>query len=81
MKELELYFPLVSRGSYLVVFDTFVEYVPASVVGKKPWGKGNNPATAVKAFLLKNKNFVLDHEIENKIIATSNPGGFLKRIK
>ena len=81
LSELEIYSKLVSLGSYLVVFDTFVEQVPRNIIGAKPWGKGNNPATAVKLFLSKNKNFVVDKDIEGKIIATSNPGGFLRRVK
>lgn len=79
-KELTLYSPLVSIGSYIVVFDTIIEYMPKGFFDR-PWDKGNNPATAVKAFLKKNKNFIVDKEIESKLVITANPGGFLKRIK
>lgn len=79
--ELEKYSKFVSKGSYLVVFDTFVEYFPKTVVWDRPWGKGNNPATAVAEFQKKNKNFVCDREIENKLLLTTAPGGYLKRIK
>lgn len=81
LKELELYSPFVSKGSYLVVFDTIIEYVPKGLFKNRPWDKGNNPATAVKAFLKKNKNFVIDKEIENKLLITVAPGGYLKRIR
>jgi len=81
LKELELYSPFVSKGSYLVVFDTIVEYFPKGFFKDRPWDKGNNPLTAVKEFLKHNKNFVVDKEIENKLLITSAPGGFLKRIK
>ena len=81
LKELNLYSKFVTKGNYLVVFDTVIEDFPKGFFQNRPWDKGNNPATAVKAFLKKNKNFVVDKEIENKLLITSVPGGFLKKIK
>jgi len=81
LKELNLYSKFVSKGSYLVVFDTIIEYFPKGFFRDRPWDKGNNPLTAVKEFLKKNKNFIIDKEIENKLLITCAPGGFLKRIK
>jgi len=81
LKELELYSPFVSKGSYLVVFDTIIEYFPKGFFKNRPWDKGNNPFTAIKEFLKHNKNFVVDKEIENKLLITCAPKGFLKRIK
>jgi len=80
LRELELYSSFVSKGSYLVVFDTAIRYVPQKLLEGKDWSKTKNPASAVKAFLNKNKNFIADKEIENKILITVAPGGFLKRI-
>jgi len=81
LNELNLYSKFVSKGSYLVVFDTIIEYMPKGFFKDRPWDKGNNPATAVKEFLKKNKNFIVDKEIENKLLITAAPGGYLKRIK
>ncbi len=78
--ELRLYAPLLSRGSYMVVFDTLIENLPRHYFKDRPWGRGNNPHTAVTAFLQTNKNFVVDPDIENKLIVTTAPGGYLKRI-
>jgi cephalosporin hydroxylase len=80
-KELELYSPLVSKGSYLVVFDTIVEDMPGNFFPDRPWGKGNNPKTAVWEFLKKNDRFVIDKEIENKLLITVAPDGYLKCVK
>ena len=80
LRELELYSKFVSKGSYLVVFDTIIEYMPKKSFKDRPWDRGNNPATAVKTFLKKNNNFIINKEIENKLLITSAPGGFLKRI-
>jgi cephalosporin hydroxylase len=79
-KELELYSRLVSVGSYLVVFDTHVEDMPEDFQWTdRPWGKGNNPKTAVRAWLPLNQGFEIDHRIESKIMITSAPDGFLYR--
>ncbi len=79
-KELEIYSPLVSVGSYLVVFDTFVEDMPTDSFPDRPWNVGDNPKTAVFEFLAENHNFEIDKSVENKLIMTSAPSGYLKRI-
>jgi cephalosporin hydroxylase len=81
LRELELYSPLVTRGSYLVVFDTVVEDMPASAFPDRPWGPGNNPRTAVRAFLGTTDRFIVDQEIEDKLLVTVAPGGYLKCVK
>jgi cephalosporin hydroxylase len=81
LRELELYAPLVTRDSYLIVFDTVVEHMPDSFFPDRPWGRGNNPRTAVAAFLAGNDRFEADQEIERKLLLTVAPGGYLKCIK
>ena len=81
LKELLLYSPLVTKGSYLVVFDTIIEDMPDDFFPDRPWGKGNNPKTAVWEFLKTNDRFVVDKEIENKLLITVAPGGYLKCVK
>lgn len=80
-KELEAYAPLVSLGSYCVVFDTIIEDVPSELYNDRPWGPGNNPKTAVTNFLNKNDDFVIDKDIQNKLLITVAPDGYLKKIK
>ena len=82
MNELELYSPFVSTGSYIVVFDTIVEDLPEGYFSqKRPWGISNNPKTAVQQFLKENDNFVVDEQIDNKLLISVAPQGYLKRIK
>ena len=84
LKELELYSPLVKKNSYLIVFDTIIEKMASKSnlsYQKRSWGKGNNPMTAVKQFLQNNYRFVNDLEIENKLMITVAPCGYLKCIK
>lgn len=81
LKELELYSPFVTKESYLVVFDTVVEDMPEDFFSDRPWGKGDNPKTAVWEFLKKNKRFVIDKDIESKLLITVAPDGYLKCVE
>ena len=81
LKELEFYSPLVTKGSYLVVFDTIIEDMPEDSFPDRPWGKGNNPKTAVRKFLETNHRFVVDKEIEEKLLITVAPDGYLRCIR
>jgi cephalosporin hydroxylase len=82
LRELELYAPFVTPGSYIVVFDTIVEDLPQGYFKEqRPWGIGNNPKTAVWEFLKKNEQFAIDTAIDNKLLISVGPEGYLKRIK
>jgi cephalosporin hydroxylase len=81
LEELKLYAPMVTAGSYLVVLDTVVEDMPASFSGNRPWGPGNNPRTAVREFLGTTDRFVVDSAIDNKLLISVGPGGYLKCVK
>lgn len=78
-RELELYSPLVSKGCYLIVFDTLLEDMPVDLQGERPWGPGNGPKTAVHRFLQSNKRFEIDKSIEHKLLITVAPDGYLRR--
>ncbi len=88
MQELKNYNKLVSKNSYLVVFDTTQGTFDNKNINKiskiynyKPWGKNSNPLTAVKEFLKNNKNFVINHELVKKALVSNCYSGFLKKIK
>jgi len=80
-KELKAYASLVSIGSYCVVFDTIVEYLPENYYDERNWGPGNSPKTAVDRFLRENQIFQVDDSIENQLLITVAPGGYIKRIR
>jgi cephalosporin hydroxylase len=81
LRELELYSPLVGSGSYVIVFDTIIEDLPGDVLADRPWGRGNNPKTAVREFLRRNDRFEIDRDIESKLLITVAPGGYLRCVK
>lgn len=80
-RELELYAPLVTKGSYLVVFDTVIEDLPDDFFPDRPWGKGDNPRTAVWEFLEQSDRFEIDREMNEKLLITVAPDGYLRCVK
>lgn len=81
IEELKLYSSFVTKGSYLVVFDTVIDDLPDNLVSNRSWGKGNSPKSAVHEFLRDHSEFVIDKSIQNKLLLTVAPDGYLKRIK
>ena len=80
LKELEIYAPMTTIGSYCVVFDTLIEDMPDEMFSDRPWGKKNNPKTAVFEYLKSSRDFKIDNDFQNKLLLTVAPSGFLKRI-
>lgn len=80
LAELEAYAPLLSVGSYCVVFDTIIEDMPTDMFSDRPWGKGNNPKTAIWEYLKSHPEFEIDKSIQHKLLITVAPDGFLKRV-
>lgn len=79
LAELDAYAPLVSVGSYCVVFDTVVEHMKPGSFLDRPWDKGNNPMTAARAFLAHHPEFSVDHQIDHRIQLSVAPEGYLVR--
>jgi cephalosporin hydroxylase len=77
LEELRRYSSFVSPGSYLVVFDTFIEGLPP--IEGKPYGPQNSPMTAVASFLEECDEFEVDASIEERIMISEAPSGYLRR--
>lgn len=92
LAELEAYAPLTSEDSYCIVFDTLVEDLPDEMFADRPWGKGDNPKTAVWEYMRRLKDegrkardggslaFEIDHSVDDKLLITVAPDGYLKRV-
>jgi len=81
LDELKFYSSFVTTGSYLVVFDTIVEDLPENYLPGRAWTRGDNPKTAVHEFLKTHPEFIIDTDIDNKLLVSVAPQGYLKRIK
>ena len=79
LAELEAYAPLTSSGSYCLVFDTVIDDMPKEMHQDRPWGPGNSPKSAVKEFLDKHDEFQIDSSVQDKLLITVAPDGYLKR--
>jgi cephalosporin hydroxylase len=93
LSELQAYAPLVSIGSYCVVFDTIIENMPSDMFPDRLWGPGNNPKTAVLEYLKQLRQeeqcnrdgmglrFEINRQIEHKLLITVAPDGYLRRVQ
>ncbi|MDC0261265.1 cephalosporin hydroxylase family protein [Synechococcus sp. AH-551-N17] len=81
LAELNAYADLVSVGSYCIVFDTAIEDLAAGSFPDRPWDVGNNPKTAVHEWLKNHPEFEIDKDIDNKLLISVAPDGYLKRIE
>lgn len=80
LAELKAYAPLTTIGSYCIVFDTFIDDMPKDAYPDRPWGPGNSPKSAVFEYLKNSSKFQIDKTIQNKLLITVAPNGYLKRI-
>ena len=84
LQECKLYSKIVTKNCYLVVADTILGFFNKKQTPKKRssiWHKGNEPFAAVKDFLKINKNYIIDKELNGKLIFSSSFNGYLKKIK
>ena len=77
LAEMELYSPMVSLDSYMVMMDGAQEFVSDIPSGKKEWRR-DNPLRAIRNFLKAHTEWESD-PYYNRLYVTSNPMGFLKR--
>jgi len=82
LNELTCYEEFVGKGQYMICGDTIVEKIPVEEKSRpRPWGPGNNPATAAAAFLAVNKRFIVDTAIDEELLFSCHPSGYLKAVQ
>ena len=77
------------HGRVLVCLDSKVmaqaalnhEKLPREFFNDRPWGPGNNPSTAISEYLKSHPEFEIDKRIDNKLLISVAPGGYLKRVQ
>ncbi len=80
LAELRLYSPLVTSGQFIIVADTLLEELPVQQHRPRPWGPGDNPKTALDAFLAGVPElFELDKFSNDRLLLSSSRGGYLRR--
>lgn len=81
LAELNAYAPLTTVGSYCVAFDTIIEEMPKKIFTDRHWGPGNNPKTAVLEYIKAHPEFEIDKRINNKLLISVAPDGYLRRVR
>ena len=81
LAELEAYAPLTTVGCYCVVFDTVVENLAPELFKDRPWCPGNSPMSAVNEYLKNHREFEIDTNIDQKLLISVAPKGYLKRVR
>lgn len=81
LAELLAYAPMVSVGSYCVVFDTVIEHLPSEIYADRPWDVGDNAMTAMRTYMESDPGFVIDRDMDAKLQITVAPNGYLRRVR
>jgi cephalosporin hydroxylase len=81
LAELEIYSPLVKKGGPLIVFGTAVADLDPALNLGRPWDQTRNPKSALDEFLRHNDRFVIDHDINDKLLITDAPNGYLRCVR
>lgn len=77
-QEMELFGDFVAIGSYMVVEDTVLAWMPLHSPQRAMFD--GTPLEAVEDFLTAHEEWEIDHSIEGTSPATQHPGGWLRRI-
>lgn len=81
LAELRALSALVTKGQFLIVADTILGRLRADQTPKARshfWPPGDEPLAALRSFLEESDRFVVDEEINGKLILSSSPGGYLR---
>jgi cephalosporin hydroxylase len=76
--EMEAYSALVTPGSYMVVEDTILDWMPPNAPARARYR--GTPMDAVEDFLTANHDWEVDRDLEGMFAATQNPEGWLRRL-
>jgi cephalosporin hydroxylase len=79
LRELNSLATLLPIGSIVIVADTIVEEMPENYYPNRPWGRGNNPYTAVQQFLQANPNYVMNFKSARRSLMGECRDGILRR--
>jgi cephalosporin hydroxylase len=81
LEELRQYSRFVRIGGPLIVFGTSVGRLNPDLDLNRSWNVEQNPASALREFMLENHKFEIDHEVNDKLLLTDAPDGYLRRVR
>lgn len=80
LTELNCLTPLLPSGSITIVADTIVEAMPSHLYEKRPWGRGNNPLTALHEFLENNHEWAAAAKWRRRGLLSEFHDGVIQRL-
>ena len=80
-KELQVLAPCLPIGSVVIVADTIIEEMPENYYEDRPWGKGNNPLSALNLFMSENDDFVIENQWSKRSLMGECRNGIIRKIK
>jgi cephalosporin hydroxylase len=80
LAELRVLAPLLPTGSYVLVADTLVEEFPEDHYANRPWGRANNPYTALQQFLAEEPDYELDGFWSRRALVSEFRDGIARKI-
>ena len=81
LAELRHYGPIVTKGQYAIVSDTIVELIPEQSHRPRSWGHGNNPMTAMRQYLRETSDYEIDAAIDDRLVISYSPSGYLRKLR
>jgi cephalosporin hydroxylase len=81
LAELRALASLLPVDGIVMVADTLVEEFPEEHFAGRPWGRGDNPLTAVRAFLAENSDFEAAGEWGRRALMSEFRDGILRRVR
>lgn len=79
LAELRSLAPLMPQGGFVLVADTLIEEFPAGYYADRPWDRGSNPLTALRAFLAENSVFAIAQEWARRGLLSEFRDGIIRR--
>ena len=80
LSELRVFSSFVTSGQFLIVGDTSVKDLADDTDRVRPWSSTQNPRSALEEFLTESSEFVRDDQVNNKLLTSFHPGGYLRKV-
>ena len=81
LEELRQHAPSLPIGSLVLVADTLIDEFPPGHYPDRPWDQGNNPMTAVRAFLIESNDYQLSERWCRRGLLTEFRDGIIERFR
>lgn len=79
LNELRSYFPILPKGSVVIVCDTIIDEFPVGTFPDRTWADGKGPGDAINRFMEEFKGVTLENELFGDLLLSEIRGGILRK--